>query len=288
VFYTAEDIAIIIIIFCVITGAISYGIAKIMRWIGVTRHVVIPAATGAVFTFFVNIIGIRTDSYAASLISLFVGVISSIIVNVLLSRERVSDKNIKTASPGQTLSPPAEESPEVKQQNAKLIEEHLKADAGDPDAQYAVACRYDSGNGVSRDFEKAFYWWMKAAQQGHSVAQFNLASMYENGDGVPKNYDEAFKWYSLSANQGYAGAINCVGNFYKEGFGVEKNLEEAFKHFQSAAQKKNAWGCYNLGMACLNGEGCSADRELAIKLLTIAADNKIKKAQTELNKLQGL
>ena len=175
-----------------------------------------------------------------------------------------------------------------KQQDEILLNEQLeKANAGDPEAQFALACRYDSGDGVIQDFGKAYNWWLKAAEQGHIAAQFNVGSMYENGEGVPKNDIEAFKWYSLSADQGYAAAMNCVGVYLKEGKSVAQNHKEALKYFQAATQKGNAWGSYNLGMAYLEGSGCEVNRELAINYLTIAANKNIGIAKAKLNELSG-
>ena len=48
-----------------------------------------------------------------------------------------------------------------------------------------------------RDFEKAFQFLSKAAENGNPVAQILLGSMYFNGDGVEKNSVLAYKWLTL-------------------------------------------------------------------------------------------
>ena len=53
------------------------------------------------------------------------------------------------------------------------------------------------GTDVEQDYEKAFKWYYKAAQQGHAKAQCNLGLLYSKGLGVPENKQAAIKWYSL-------------------------------------------------------------------------------------------
>jgi TPR repeat protein len=49
-------------------------------------------------------------------------------------------------------------------------------------------------------------WYRKAAEQGVAEAQFALGCSYEFGDGVPANYEEATKWFRKAADQGDAAA----------------------------------------------------------------------------------
>ena len=60
---------------------------------------------------------------------------------------------------------------------------------------------------------------------------------YFNGQGVPKNYDKAFGCFSQAAQQGNADAQFYLGVCYAEGKGVTKSLIQAYRWFnQSAAQ----------------------------------------------------
>lgn len=45
------------------------------------------------------------------------------------------------------------------------------------------------GRTGERDYEKAFYYYKKAAEQGNIVCQYKLADMFKNGYGVEKDYD---------------------------------------------------------------------------------------------------
>lgn len=84
-----------------------------------------------------------------------------------------------------------------------------RALAGDADAQYKVGNMYNSGNpynsadeGVPQDYEIAFIWYRRAADQGHARAQNNVGYMYAVGRWVPQDKAEAVRWYRKAAEQG--------------------------------------------------------------------------------------
>ncbi len=80
------------------------------------------------------------------------------------------------------------------------------AQAGDRDAQYALAVLYELGRGVQRDLPAAVNWYRRSAAQGLADAQFNLAAMYANGEGVPQDLVAAYALLALAAAQGHAEA----------------------------------------------------------------------------------
>jgi len=55
------------------------------------------------------------------------------------------------------------------------------------------------GEGVEKDWEKAAYWFTKAAEQGDATAQNNLGVCYENGMGVERDRKKAVYWYTKAA-----------------------------------------------------------------------------------------
>jgi TPR repeat protein len=55
-----------------------------------------------------------------------------------------------------------------------------------------------------QEYEQAFTFLGKAAEQGHAGAQFFLGAIHFNGYGVKKDYAKAIKWWRLSAAQEYA------------------------------------------------------------------------------------
>src|SRR5437016_1349595 len=49
------------------------------------------------------------------------------------------------------------------------------------------------GFGTKKNYERAFYYFQKAAENGNKFAQCDLADCYINGEGVGKNNRKAFK-----------------------------------------------------------------------------------------------
>ena len=76
------------------------------------------------------------------------------------------------------------------------------AEAGDAEAQVALANLLTTGEGVRADLKEAVRWYRKAAARCHPVAQLNLGDFLSHGYGTEKNLPEAFLWLSLSAQQG--------------------------------------------------------------------------------------
>ena len=72
--------------------------------------------------------------------------------------------------------------------------------------QWELGCEYMKGNEAERDYERAFYWFCNAAEQGHAEAQFALGALYAAGDGVKQNDALAMAWYGKASDQGHAWA----------------------------------------------------------------------------------
>ena len=65
-------------------------------------------------------------------------------------------------------------------------------------------------DGVPLDHAEAARWYQRAAARGNPTAQFNLAHMYACGDGVCQNRNTAYWWYWRAAKQGHARAIRTL------------------------------------------------------------------------------
>lgn len=86
----------------------------------------------------------------------------------------------------------------------------VKAESGDVEAQFDLAEEYwEKG-----DYEQAFLWYKKVAEQGSVEAQFNLGVIYDNDQGVLQDYELAFHWYKKSADQGNMDAQFNLGLMY--------------------------------------------------------------------------
>ena len=82
------------------------------------------------------------------------------------------------------------------------------AELGYAEAQCSLGALYMNGQGVDKDQEAAFQWFLKAARQGHSGAQCNLGLMYQFGQGVKRDLKEAADWYRKAADRGHSKAEN--------------------------------------------------------------------------------
>ena len=100
---------------------------------------------------------------------------------------------------------------------------------GSARAQTTLSARYYKGEGgVSRDYEKAFYWSSKAAAQGHADAQTMLGILYGQGKGVEKDHKQAAVWFRRAAEQGHATAQYSLGIQYFMGEGVPRDCVQAY------------------------------------------------------------
>ena len=53
------------------------------------------------------------------------------------------------------------------------------------------------------DYEQAFYWFERAADQNDGESQYRLAQSYENGWGIEVNMDMARQYYTKAVENGY-------------------------------------------------------------------------------------
>ncbi len=76
------------------------------------------------------------------------------------------------------------------------------AQAGEAEAQVALAGLYLSGQGTRADAAEAARWYRLAAEQGDAVGQINLGDLLSRGVGVARDPVGAYVWFSLAAAQG--------------------------------------------------------------------------------------
>jgi soluble lytic murein transglycosylase-like protein len=80
---------------------------------------------------------------------------------------------------------------------------------GEPEALTQLAQKYEHGEGVTKDFQRANQLYCRAAKTGHAEAQFKLGWVYANGRGVERDDGVAAVLFELASNQGheYAGKL---------------------------------------------------------------------------------
>ncbi|MBS1875915.1 MAG: sel1 repeat family protein [Acidobacteria bacterium] len=131
--------------------------------------------------------------------------------------------------------------------------------AGAADFNAGIAA-YEKG-----DFVKARAEWEPLAEAGDPPAQFNLALLFYDGRGAPQDYEAAFHWFSRAANQGYVKAERNLGAMYAEGRGAVRDYIKAYKWFAlcSAAGNDACTAQRDLAAKRLNSGKLSEARRLA-------------------------
>ena len=102
--------------------------------------------------------------------------------------------------------------PFCREKDASSEEESMKrllrrAEANDPIALASIGqSRYDE-----EDYENAFRYYTRAAEEGSEDARFRLGAMYCEGEFVEKNEDECIYHWANAAIWGHAGARYTLG-----------------------------------------------------------------------------
>jgi soluble lytic murein transglycosylase-like protein len=73
-----------------------------------------------------------------------------------------------------------------------------------------LAAKYEHGEAVPRDYQRALVLYCEAARLGNPTAFFNLGWMYLNGRGIPRNDAVAVGWLKQAADHGVAQAVNLL------------------------------------------------------------------------------
>jgi TPR repeat protein len=139
------------------------------------------------------------------------------------------------------------------------------------DAQYELGKMYFNGSGVARNYKQAVFWYQKAAEQGNVSAQYILGKMYKYGKGVPKDSAKAVEWLLKAAEQGNVSAQILIGTIYEDGEGIPKDFSKAVKWYRKAAAQGNLAAQVYLGSIYERGKIVSRDRVQAYAWFNLAA-----------------
>lgn len=146
-----------------------------------------------------------------------------------------------------------------------------------------IADAYNFNSWFKPNFEKALYFYRKAADFGHKRAMFNIGSFYHQGKVVDMDIEKAIAWYKQSSEGGYADASYRLGELYLNGSGVDKDELNAYEKFLLASQQKKNYFDAELALTraiCL-GEGVVSNVEKCLNRLFFIEDTiKLKKLST--------
>ena len=163
---------------------------------------------------------------------------------------------------------------------------------------YRIGKMHCYGLGTEQDYEKAFEWFLKSAQEGNKFAQYSLANLYYYGNGVEKDLSQAFLWYRKSSEQGQPYAPYAVAQMYDKGEYVSQSEETAQRYYKVALSgflelesKDQADDnlFYKIGVMYKNGLGTEADISKAIDYFKRSAEMNNKNGLYEYGKtlIQG-
>lgn len=96
---------------------------------------------------------------------------------------------------------------------------------GDKIALVSLGTLYQSGRGVTQDFEKARGLYTQAASLGSGRALNNLGLIYARGEGTEQDYPRAADLFAQAGEMGIKEAFRNLGVLHENGFGVP--LDEA-------------------------------------------------------------
>lgn len=145
------------------------------------------------------------------------------------------------------------------------------AKQGDAAGQNNLALFYWNGTGVEQSDEQSVYWFKKAVEQSHAMAQASLGFAYERGRGVSQSDKKAIGLYRESAKQGNVIGATNLAYMYEKGMGVKSSYEKAAYWYEKGAAKNYARAQHNLGELYLFGNGIEKSTEKAIELFKAAA-----------------
>ena len=144
--------------------------------------------------------------------------------------------------------------------------------SGDKRCQNMLGIWYKNGIGTKKNYNLAFEWFKKSAEQCLPPAICNLGHCYFTGNGIEKNVTKAVELYTVAINLGYYPIYSKMARCYMEGIGVEKNVGKAISLLQYASGKNDAKAQVNLGACYLDGLGVEADYPKAIELIQSSAE----------------
>ena len=155
-----------------------------------------------------------------------------------------------------------------------------------------AASYYDLGRMYSREVseEKAFEFYMKAAELDYAPAYYAIAAAYLDGDGVQKDFDKAFEWFKKAADSGATSAMLKLAECYKRGAGCERDYAAAMTLYRQVAGDKSRKRYsfadvaeYEIGNMYLKGLGVEVDLRKAYDYFKRAASHDNRAAENALN-----
>ncbi len=136
-------------------------------------------------------------------------------------------------------------------------------------AQSFIGHYYESGSyGIPVDLQKAYGWYLKSAENGHAPSQIHLGEMYAEGKGVPKDPKKALEWYEKAANNGNSRAQDWIADYYYS----QENYRQAAEWYLKAAENGSSVSQNRLAVMYYEGKGVPKDLKKAFEWFLKSAE----------------
>ncbi|MGX8700919.1 MobP3 family relaxase [Caproiciproducens sp.] len=120
-----------------------------------------------------------------------------------------------------------------------------------------------AGEGLPRDYGKAYQWFRLSADGGHINSNYRLGKMFYAGEGVQQDYAVAESYYKEAANGKDKYAYYALGKMFDTGIGAEQNYKVAAEWYTKASMEDVSYADYRLAQMYSSGQGVEKDDELA-------------------------
>ena len=151
---------------------------------------------------------------------------------------------------------------------------------GDINSTYWLGLCYKNGWGVTTDYERAVVLFNECLKE-KPEAGFELGECVRNGQGAPKNFEVAFDYYLKAAEDGSSEAKAAIGRAFFLGEGVAESDQNAVKWFSLVIDEEPMAKTF-LGKCYFDGFGVEEDQNLGVSLLREAAGDGYKPARETL------
>ncbi|MBZ0185685.1 MAG: sel1 repeat family protein, partial [Candidatus Obscuribacterales bacterium] len=140
----------------------------------------------------------------------------------------------------------------------------------------------------SKHYSKAHKHLKTLADKGHAKSQTILAMMYENGVGVEKDAEKAYEYYLMAAEQGLPEAESQLGHFLLQARStVHRDTDEALRWLRRAAMHGCLEAQYTLGGLLTEVKNSPVSHFEGIWWLKEAARRGSDQAKVALSKIPG-
>lgn len=101
-------------------------------------------------------------------------------------------------------------------------------------AQHYLGTMYQAGLYVEQNYQEAFAWYSKSADQDNILSCASIGALYRT-DALDKNYEKALHWlqYAYSASSSAVASTN-LGHMYRYGEGVDIDPTKALEYYKVA------------------------------------------------------